>query len=481
MQSTDPVANATCSVRTRKAIEQLFRDGNREALVGELCAYVSRDEAEDLVQRSVERALTGRCHAEHVGAVHLWIRQDARFALSHLLDWRKMSERRLAFEGTTLPRPNELRGPDDDLAQETNVELAHTLVEEAKLSSVDQELVRLYWGERLPRKQVAGELGMAEGTLKKRLAKAGTAFEKVLVRRCGGGCGGPDEDHVRAYAFQHSVVARGNVQGLALAHMDTCEDCSRLFSQLEQVRLAVAAMAPIPLAMDDHSRHAMGQLADSVPAMWDRVSVATRSARHWAAELKAQAICNCSRAVDLAPLPAMRPGAGAAALVTGCLATVGGGVYCVGSGVDPTAGLRQVVHHSSHHRVHEPAKTASAPTRSARAAAAPITSPSSSPVMTPPAIKAKTATKSAGDRAAAQRGTTHGSSTSQREFEPFTPTAGRTKHKRKKQSTSSVAKTATTAGAGNRSSAPSSFSPPTPRGSSGSPALAAPAPSEFAP
>ncbi|MEA2497570.1 MAG: Sigma-70, region 4 [Thermoleophilaceae bacterium] len=353
----DGVAAPTrCSARTRTAVERLFREGNREALVGELCTHVSRAEAEDLFQRSVERVLSGRCRAEHVGGVHAWVRQDAKFALSHLLDQRRMAERKLRLQGAALPRQDELPEPDEDLARAGNVELARRLVQEAHLSDIDQKLVRLYWGERLPRKEVANELGLPEGTVKKRLARAGATFESVLIKRCGGGCGSPEEEYVRAYAFQH----RGNVQQLAVDHMETCEACSRLFGRLEQVRLAVASLAPLPAAK------------------LDRLDQLHRAALH----VKEQLVDRYVRTMDLAPLSGARTGAGAA-LITGCLAAAGGATYCVEQDVDLIGGVRRVIA-AARHEPSRPAPHAKA----AQVAPAPMAPIVPAPVQTPAPVVA---------------------------------------------------------------------------------------------
>jgi len=199
---------------------------------------VSHAEAEDLVQRAVERALSGRCQAEHVAGAHAWVRQDALFGLSHLMKRRQVAQLKMLEERSALPRPNELPGPEDGLVQLGNVQLGRTLVMAAQLSRLDQQIILLYWGQGLPRRQVAQELGVAEGMLKKRLMQVGALFEALLIRRCGGGCSTDGEEHVRAYAFRH----RGDPEHLessARAHLEDCSPCTRLFSRLEEVRLSI--------------------------------------------------------------------------------------------------------------------------------------------------------------------------------------------------------------------------------------------------
>jgi RNA polymerase sigma factor (sigma-70 family) len=322
-----PAQEQRCSPRTRAAVEQLYRDGNRDALVGELRSRVSQAEAEDLIQRSIERALSGRCRAEHVGGVHAWVRQDAQFALSHLLDRRRVAREKLVRERNALPRPDEIPGPEAEMLREGNAELAAKLVEEAGLSPLDQNIVRLYWGERLPRKLVAGELGIAEGTLKKRLARAGTAFEALLVKRCGGGCGGEGQRDVVAYAFQHRRMPEGTL-ARAVEHMKDCERCERLFSRLEQVRLAVAALTPVPLGMPGAASPSTGlpeRLGEGLA--WAREQMTTLSMR--------------VHEIAMAP-PPVKPGATLASI--GVCAVAAGGSYCLEGTVAPLRALSPPAH-----------------------------------------------------------------------------------------------------------------------------------------
>ncbi len=365
-----PARPPKCSARTRAAVEQLFRDGNRDALVGELRSRVSQAEAEDLIQRSIERVLSGRCRAEHVGGVHAWVRQDAQFALSHLFDRRRVAREKLVCEGNALPRPNEIPGVESRLAQQENAELATHLVEEAGLSPLDQNIVRLYWGERLPRKRIANELGIAEGTLKKRLARAGTAFEALLVKRCGGGCGEDPERLVCAYAFQHRTQT-GHDRALALRHIGECESCARLFDKLEQVRLGTAALVPAPApVVEQADPGAIGHLLAGTGKVLGRLrqdlTETVGSLRHYVesgtSQAKQQASVAYYRMADPTPLSTLRPGS-AAVLIGGCIAAASGGAYCVEQGIDPIRGLAGVV----------------APQRE-------VASPSPTPVSDPPAV-----------------------------------------------------------------------------------------------
>lgn len=398
-------AGYVCTARTRAAVEQLFRDGNRDALVGELASKVSRTEAEDLVMRSVERALSGRCRAEHIAGVHKWIRQDARFALSHLLEHKKMAAEKLAREAHDPARPQAFAPPDDRIVREDSASLVRRLLEEAELSPIEQDAVRLYWAEQLPRKDVAGRLGMPEGTLKKRLARVGRTFEAVLVTRCGGGCGTTGEEHVRAYAFQHRT-AGGDVQALATAHMDACERCSRLFWRLEQVRLAVAGLAPAPIG---HQALRHGLWARGLESL----AGLGRALRDGGEHAKAQTISAYARALDVTPLAGMRTGAGAALLGT-CVAAVGGGAYCVSAGVDPTAVLL-----GGHSAVHARRVAERRPMLVAKTPAAPTTGTHQLHTTPAPAVghAAAASTAQQGTRAARrQRASTP--SAPQREFEP---------------------------------------------------------------
>lgn len=352
-----------CSLRTRAAVEQLFRDGNRDALVGELRSRVSQVEAEDLIQRSIERALSGRCRAEHVGGVHAWVRQDAQFALSHLLDRRRVAREKLVRERNALPRPDEIPGPEAEMLRENNAELAAKLVEEAGLSPLDQSIVRLYWGERLPRKLVAGELGIAEGTLKKRLARAGSAFEALLVKRCGGGCGGEGQQDVVAYAFQHRRMPEGTL-ARAVEHMKDCAPCARLFSRLEQVRLGVAAMAPVPIAAGPDAVGSPGgglteRLGEGIA--WTREQITTLSMR--------------VHEIAISP-PPVKPGA-ALASISVC-AVAAGGSYCLEEAVQPLRALSPPAH------VQLQGKKPSKPPRDPRAVPAGDTQAGSPPVLQQP-------------------------------------------------------------------------------------------------
>lgn len=359
----DLTAPRPCSARTRATVERFYRDGWRNTIIGQVAAQ-HPDEALDLIadlfDRSVERALQGLCPVDRPTQVHRWIERDMNFALGNELERRRAARRSGRKLVNGLPRPGELPGPETEVSQRENAELAAQLLSEAKLTPRDRNIVQLVWGQRLKRASVAGTLGVSERVVKRTIEKAGPRLESTLVKSCGGGCGSAQESLVRRHAFNHPTVSEVEREQ-ALAHLQACPDCARLFSRLDEIRLGVAALTPVPVAAPGVGE----RVADRFGGLIDSTRDQATSAYHRAYELSASP-------------PPFRPGA-AMASVGACVVAAGGG-YCIQQAIPPIPALKEPVDAA------EPKdQPANAPEEENPAAAPPVESPAPPQLPTEPA------------------------------------------------------------------------------------------------
>lgn len=303
---------------TRAAVERLQREGNWEALVRSASHRVPRAEAEDLVSRSFQRALEGLCTAQHVAAVHAWIAQDVRYALSHHYEHQRVVRKSLQVQGNAMPRPGERDDAETSVAQDANAELAAELL--AEFSPRDQRILHLAWGEGEKRPTVAATLGVSERIVKRTLFNGGRRLESRLVDRLGGGCEGREEEFVRALAFNR---ANASERAQAILHMRSCDPCGELYGRLQEVRAGAAALVPAPLITGS--------------GFFDKGQAFLEGATGWTRE---HAVRLHSRLVDLAATPHPLPRPGIVLANVGACAVAAGGTYCV-SEIPPLKALSE--------------------------------------------------------------------------------------------------------------------------------------------
>jgi RNA polymerase sigma-70 factor (ECF subfamily) len=123
------------------------------------------DRADDLVQDSLERAVKHIDQFSDGTDLRSWLFTILRHA--HIDHYRKMQRR-----GTHLP----IEDWDDKMhsppTQHTQLHLRRVLKVIDGMRESDREVIRLAVFESMPYKEVAGRLGVAEGTIKSRLSRA---------------------------------------------------------------------------------------------------------------------------------------------------------------------------------------------------------------------------------------------------------------------------------------------------------------------
>ena len=160
-----------------------------------------------------------------------------------------------------------------------------------------------------------------------------------LVRLVGFGC--PDgHELVARYAFG---LAASREARRAQLHLVSCARCGTMYERLDGWRERVAALLPVPPAVEAHADIAERVVQAGADALSSGQPPAPAGLRRHLADAVAhareQATAAYYRSVDPTPLAGARPGA-VAAVVASCLA-VGGGTtyYCVEQGADPFAAL----------------------------------------------------------------------------------------------------------------------------------------------
>ncbi|MGZ4232390.1 MAG: zf-HC2 domain-containing protein [Solirubrobacteraceae bacterium] len=227
----------------------------------------------------------------------------------------------------------------------------------------------------LTRNDIARHLGITARIVKRDVEGILATGREQLTRVVGSGC--PDGHQlVSRYAFG---LAAGREARRAQLHLATCARCGAMYERLDLWRTRVAALVPMPPAVEGQTHiaervlHVGGDIVASRPAQARPAGLRQHIAGAMA-HVREQASAAYYRTVDPTPLVGVRPGAVAAA-VAGCLAVGGGATYCVQRSTDPVTvvtGLAGTAHHEHKPKPH---------TRRGRAAQAPTT-PAVTPTVT---------------------------------------------------------------------------------------------------
>ena len=156
------------SSRSRDALREVF-DASYPRLVVQLYGVVGdAAEAEDLVQEAFVRASAAGARFLRTDNPEAWLRTTA--INLHRNRWRKLKN--FAAVRSQLAAPADLPGLDD-----------HVVVVEAlrKLPAIHREVLALRYLADLDLGQIAATLGVAEGTVKSRLARARESMAALLT------------------------------------------------------------------------------------------------------------------------------------------------------------------------------------------------------------------------------------------------------------------------------------------------------------
>lgn len=354
---------------TRALLEEIARGRRGEQLRATVAGWnrdATREQIEEAFQEACARAARW-CTGQTMGEVYVWLRTtthrevgDMRERVQHEIP---VDASNAAIESTdpSLASPLEVLIDREDEAEINRLTLA--LLD--RLAERERQIAALH-SHGLVRTEIAQHLGVTPRVVKRSVEAILATGRDQLVRLVGFGC--PDgHDLVARYAFG---LTAGREAGRAQLHLMGCPRCAAMYDRLDNWRERVAALLPVPPAVEAHADIAERVVQAGTDALSSGQPPAPAGLRKHladaAAHVREQAAAAYYRTVDPTPLAGARPGA-AAAVIASCLA-VGGGTtyYCVQQGADPfgaIAGLTRSEPREAKPKPHrERARAAQAPT-----------------------------------------------------------------------------------------------------------------------
>ena len=408
--------------RTRALLAEIAGGRRGAQLRGQVAAVkrgATREQIEEAFQEACLKA--GRsCRGQTMGEVYKWLLKTTDSTLDDMRD-------RLKREVLVDHSAKEFQTADPSLAppdavlikREERAELEElTLAILERLDERERRVAVLH-SHGLARNEIARHLGVTARIVKRDVEGILATGREQLTRVVGTGC--PDGHKlVSRYAF--GLVA-GREARRAQLHLATCARCGAMFERLDLWRQRVAALVPMPPAVEGQTHiaervlHVGGDIVASRPAQVRPAGLRQQVAGA-VAHVREQASAAYYRTVDPTPLVGVRPGAVAAA-VAGCLAVGGGATYCVKQSTDPVTvftGLAGTAHHEHKPKPH---------TRRGRAAQAPTTPAVTPTVTAAPPIPTSTPTSTVQTTTAQAPATTATTSAPppapEDQFEPTSP------------------------------------------------------------
>lgn len=344
--------------RTRALLEEIAGGRRGAQLRGQVAARnrgATREHVEEAFQEACLKA--GRsCRGQTMGEVYKWLLKTTD---STVRDMRERLKHEVLIDqsATEFQKPDPSLAPPDEvlIKREEHAELSHLTISILKRLGDRERKVAVLHSHGLARKEIARHLGTTSRIVKRDIEGILATGRAQLTKVTGRGC--PDGDSLVArYAFG---LATEREARRAQLHLATCTRCGSMFERLDLWRERVAALLPVPPAVD-----AQTHLAERIAHVCSDALVSGNAqarpaglrqhAGHAMANLRDQAASTYYRTVDPTPLAGVRPGAVAAA-VAGCLAVGSSATYCVQQSADPIAaftGLARTSHHEHKSKPH---------------------------------------------------------------------------------------------------------------------------------
>ena len=376
--------------RTRALLAEIAGGRRGAQLRGQVAAAkrgATREQIEEAFQEACLKA--GRsCRGQTMGEVYKWLLKTTDSTVDDMRD-------RLKREVLVDHSAKEFQTADPSLAPPDEVLIKRE--ERAELDELTSAILeRLDERERavavlhsygLARNEIARHLGITARIVKRDVEGILATGREQLARVVGSGC--PDGHKlVSRYAFG---LAAGREARRAQLHLATCGRCGAMYERLDLWRTRVAALVPMPPAVEGQTHiaervlHVGGEIVASRPAQVRPAGLRQQVAGA-VAHVREQASAAYYRTVDPTPLVGVRPGAVAAA-IAGCLAVGGGATYCVQQSTDPVTvftGLAGTAHHEPRPKPHvRRARAAQAPTTPAVTPTVTAAPPTQTPTPTP--------------------------------------------------------------------------------------------------
>jgi hypothetical protein len=364
--------------RTRALLEQVAGSWRAEQLRGQVMSAnrgATRDQLDEAFQEACAKA-TSRCDGQTLGAVYLWL---LRTTESTLKDMRVHLKSEVLVDQAMTEFPT----TDPSLAQPDEVVIRREEREEidrlalAILERLDDRgrNVAVLHSNGVQRNDIAAHLGITPRVVKRDVESILTTGRLQLAKLVGCGC---PEGHKLVSRYAFGLGSQRDAHRAQL-HLTACGRCAQMYERLDGWRERVAALLPLPPAVDTKTHIVERIVHSGADALTSGHGPAGESPaelkRHLASatnHLREQASSWYYRTADPTPLAGVRPGAVAAA-VAGCLAVGSGATYCVQQGTDSLTVLGGLGASAQHHR--EKAKPHKLRAHTAQAPATPVVTP----------------------------------------------------------------------------------------------------------
>jgi RNA polymerase sigma factor (sigma-70 family) len=329
--------------RAQELLDWLLRNGRREQLCAEVAAIsgAPRELVEDALQEVCEHAAAAdKCQGTSAGEVYNWLLTATLHRVGKLLG-RAHRRREVLVDpdGGLLERLGAGDGADVEvLERERERELRELVRTAIEALNERQRQVAALHSRGLAGREIARHLGSSERRVKHLKAETYAGARDRLVEAAGGGC----QDGERLIGRFWFGLASASERSAAHLHLSGCERCATLHQRLELMHEKIAALLPVPAAVQADP----GLVERTLHKTAQALTSAKQQLADAAGQAKQHAAAGYARAVEYTPLASARPGAAATA-IAGCLALGGGAAgYCIDKGVDPITGLADVVQRS---------------------------------------------------------------------------------------------------------------------------------------
>jgi RNA polymerase sigma factor (sigma-70 family) len=220
--------------------------------------------------------------------------------------------------------------PEDRVQLRQEGKLALELLDE--LTPLQQRIVALRWGWRVPRSQAARLLGISERTLRRELEDAASviAANARLVEE-GRWCE-RKRSLILAYSFEFLSAGRA---AKAEQHLEGCPACRQVVLELRRRIAGVSAAAPLPLSLlQPAGRSLVAMASELIASTRDVLSNLAAAAKHHVLGFFARTPAAEAATSQLAAGGGLRGGGGVLAALAACLVAGGSAAtYCSLEGV----------------------------------------------------------------------------------------------------------------------------------------------------
>ena len=331
------------AARTRALLEEIA-GGRRGAQIRAQVAATNRGATQEQVEEAFQEAClkaSRGCHGQSIGEVYVWLRSTTTTTLR---DMRDRVKREVLVDEPPVDAPSldPALGPADEVLirveeQAEIDELSVAILE--RLPERERHIAVLH-SHGLARNEIAGRMGVTPRIVKRSVEEILATGRQQLTRLVGYGCA-DGHDLVSRHAFGLGSTAEAR---RAQLHLTKCDRCGSMFERLDHWRERVAALVPIPPAVEVHGDaiervvHAGTDAVSAGPPAGGQAAGSRGHLSEAIGQAREYGTSAYYRVIDPTPLAGIRPGAVAAA-VAGCIAVGGGATYCVEQNTDPLAVL----------------------------------------------------------------------------------------------------------------------------------------------